>query len=249
MANLRRYSTESVRILRDAISQNLDWYYAPTGDIPVSLPAKGVRESNQPAPESFRDLSVDLDRPSAGDATNALIVFGALDFLTPYQATLEPLWTYLCHSLAPQYVVDRWLNERPSDPAQAQKDVLNHYFARDARGFIRDNALSRLWWLGRIAHDVGANEPGTFLEILLYRQDVRSALIERPSLSMNRSLLRAIYEIMRESWESDKALFGREPFRKWMVGLNRRGGTVLLDVLPDATLATLVRAEAERALQ
>ena len=109
--------------------------------------------------------------------------------------------------------------------------------------------VSRLWWLGKIAHEIDPQEPLRFLSILLHRQDVRFALIERPSISMNRRVLRAIYEVMKKHWAIDGALFERETFRGWMVALNRRGGVVLLDSLPDDALARLLREEAERVLR
>ena len=113
---------------------------------------------------------------------------------------------------------------------------------------IRDNAVSRLWWLGKIAHDVAPEDPREFLTILLHRQDVRSALIERPSVSTNRRVLRRIYDVMREHWINGGALFGRDVFRSWMIALNRRGGVVLLDALPEEHLGQLVREEAEHAV-
>ena len=145
-------------------------------------------------------------------------------------------------------VARRWLAKRPATPGQAARRVRNHFFARDNRAFIRDNGVSRLWWLGFIAHEVEPAAPHAFLELLLHRQDVRSALIERPSVSMNRQVLRGINAIMREYWEQDRALFERDVFREWMKGLNRRGGVVLLDVLTQAQLALLLREEAKLAL-
>ena len=99
-----------------------------------------------------------------------------------------------------------------------------------------------------IAHEVEADAPHEFLERLLHRQDVRSALIERPSVSMNRQVLSSINVVMRDYWQRDKSLFERKPFRTWMVGLNRRGGVVLLDALPKEPLAELLEEEARRAL-
>ncbi len=65
---------------------------------------------------------------------------------------------------------------------------------------------------------------------------------------MNRGLLGAVYAVMREHWANGGALFERDAFRIWMVALNRRGGVVLLDALPDDALGDLLREEADRAL-
>ena len=88
-----------------------------------------------------------------------------------------------------------------------------------------------------------------FLTILLPRQDVQSTLIERASISMNRRVLRAIYEVMKSHWVNGGTLFERKNFRGWMVSLNRRDGVVLLDSLPDDVLAELLREQAERVLR
>ena len=78
---------------------------------------------------------------------------------------------------------------------------------------------------------------------MLHRQDVRSALIERPSVSMNRDVLRG--DLRSDAGSLGRrqapALFKREAFRAWMVALNRRGGVVLLDALPPEPLDRLLR--------
>ena len=73
-------------------------------------------------------------------------------------------------------------------------------------------------------------------------------MIERPSVSMNRRVLRGIYEVMQGHWANGGALFEREAFRSWMISLNRRGGVVVLDALPENVLRQLLREEAERAI-
>ena len=123
------------------------------------------------------------------------------------------------------------------------------FFAVGNRALIRDNGVSRLWWLGKIAYDVAPDEPRKFLTILLHRQDVRSALIERPSVSRNPGLLRGIFRVMARHWNNGGALFKREAFRSWMVALDRRGGVILLDTLPEHTLNDLLNEEANFAIE
>lgn len=244
MTNLRYYTTEVVENLRARIADHLDWYYAPEGRPPAMASIGGIRESNLTAPDLNHQLAIDENRPSSTDVVNALVVYRALSELTPHQGSIERMWVYLCHSDCPRYVATRWLNRRPENEEDAVREVRNHFFATGNRALIRDNGISRLWWLGKIAHDVDPENPREFLTILLHRQDVRSALIERPSVSTNRRVLRGIYEVMREHWSNGGALFARETFRSWMIALNRRGGVVLLDALPDQDLGQLLREEA-----
>ena len=249
MTKIRYYTSEALEQLRNKVENNLEWYYAPNGVLPAALSPRGVREANLPAPSLAGSLTVDEKQPSASDVDNALLVFGELSQLTPHQASIERLWAYMCHCECPKYVSARWLKERSEDPEKAAKDVRNHFFAGGTRALIRDNGVSRLWWLGKTANEIAPEDPREFLTILLYRQDVRSALIERPSISMNQRVLRGIYDVMREHWHEGRKLFERKVFRSWMVALNRRGGVVLLDALPDEALMSLLREEAYHALE
>ena len=249
MTKLRYYTTDAQEELRINVAQNLDWYYAPDGPPPQAITWNDIRQSKIVAPALDGKLEVDLQRPPATDATNALTVYQALSGLTPHQASIERMWTYLCHCDCPTYVARRWLKTRPDERKDAVRKVKNHFFAEGNRALIRDNGVSRLWWLGKIAHDIDPQEPLRFLSLLLHRQDVRSALIERPSISMNRRVLRAIYDVMKKYCVTNDALFERETFRGWMVALNRRGGVVLLDVLPDNALELLLHNEAEQVLK
>ena len=247
MKRLRYFTVATVEQLRTTIADRLDWYYSPTTRFVIHS-VGGVRESHLPSPALTDHLVTSEVRPYETDATNAVVVYRALAGLTPHQASIERVWTYLCHCDCPQYVAWRWLARRPEKDEDAVRKVRNHFFAGGNRALIRDNGLSRLWWLGKIAHDVDPEDPGRFLTILLHRQDVRSALIERPSVSMNQRVLKGIYRLMSESWDNGGALFIREVFRSWMIALNRRGGVVLLDSLSEDELWRLVREEAQLAV-
>ena len=237
------YRQEIVDDYFDRVEENLDWYYDPAGKAPEPKETWTTKS----APLDAQDLAALLKpcdtRAPETDGANALLVYGALRELSPHQATDERLWAYFCHNACSEYVAWRWLARRPDDAEAAARKVRNHFFARrnGSRSLVRDNGVARLWWLGHIAHQVGSDSPASFLEILLHRQDVRSALIERPAVSMNLEVLKAIYGVMLEHWQGEtKNLFRREAFRTWMVNVNRRGGVVLLDALPSNALAALL---------
>ena len=249
MNKLKYYTLETVDNLRQKAHLHLEWYYKKEGASPNRGPLGGSRETRLELPQFHSELVVDSSKPSSNDPENALIVYNALRSLTPHQASLECLWVYLSHCVCDDYVRKRWLTKGESDDEKAAKKVRNHFFAGGTRALIRDNGVSRLWWLGKTAHDVARNDPGQFLQILLFRQDVRSALLERPSLSMNVRVLREIYKILLKDWQDEKKLLERFTFRDWMKALNRRGGVILLDSLPDKELEELLRSEAEKALR
>ena len=248
MTQLRYFTSKALEELRRTIADHLDWYYAPSGAFPAFIPTTEVRESRLEVSGLAERLVMAASHPSGTDVDNAILVYDALSELTSHQASIERLWVYLSHCDCPQYVAARWMTQRPEKDEDATRDVRNHFFATGNRALIRDNGVSRLWWLGKIAHDVDPTNPREFLTILLHRQDVRSALIERPSVSMNRRVLRGIYEVMQGHWANGGALFEREAFRSWMISLNRRGGVVVLDALPENALRLLLCEEAERAI-
>ena len=248
MQILRYYTGNAVETLRQEVPNYLDWYYSGEGQEPPLQPLDGLRQSQLEIPDFAPRMVIDSQTPYSTDIDNALVVYEVLKCLTPHQASIERMWVYLCHCVCPDYVKYRWLGQKPKSNKVAIKKVLNHFFAKDVRALIRDNALSRLWWLGKISHDVYSEDPREFLTILLDLQDVRSALIERPSISMNRHVLRRIFFVMKEDWSDNKALFDRKVFRSWMIALNRRGGVILLDALPIKELDYLLREEAENAM-
>lgn len=248
MDRLRYFTTGALESLRETVPDRLDWYYSPE-KVPSTLPVDGFRESRVGFTPFGENLRIDENRPSSTDVDNALTVYQALRDLSPLQASTERLWAYLCHLECREYVSARWLHRQPAKNEDAAREVCNHFFAVGNRALIRDNGVSRLWWLGKIAYDVAPDEPRKFLTILLHRQDVRSALIERPSVSRNPGLLRGIFRVMARHWNNGGALFKREAFRSWMVALDRRGGVILLDTLPEHTLNDLLNEEANFAIE
>ena len=248
MSRLQYYVESAVEELRGSVDERLTWYFdagAATRRIEL-LSANPVKRTDiEIGPLAGRLMTGRRD-PSKDDAENAMIVYTALHDLTPHQASDERLWAYLCHHDCAAYVADRWLRRHSASDDDASNRVRNHFFASGNRALIRDNGVSRLWWLGYIAHQVDDKNPRQFLRILLTRQDVRSALIERPGVSRNYRVLRTIYAVMREDHATrQQRLFVRDTFREWMKRLNRHGGVVLLDAVPEDALERLVRDEAD----
>ena len=109
----------------------------------------------------------------------------------------ERLWVYLCHVECFTYVSRRFLGERPDSDEEAETRVLNHFFVKNNREKLRDNGVSRLWWLGYIAHQIDEQNPHSFLETLMHKQDLRSSILDRLFISMNLRTLKSIYLVMR----------------------------------------------------
>lgn len=247
MGFVHYYTAEAVSELRESVGSRVRWYL--DGGEGLALESKApVRETNIRMGSVSSVLKTRGRIPSRHDGRNAMAVYRALDRLTPHQASDERLWTYISHNDCVDYVSKRWL-DRDAKNSRVVADISNHFFVRGNRGLIRDNGVSRLWWLGYIAHQVAPSEPDRFLEVVLYRQDPRSALIERPSVSRNYRVLKAVFQVMKQDFETkERALFVRDTFRAWMKGLNSKGGMILLDALSDRQLEGLVNGEATAAL-
>lgn len=252
MSRLHYYTGAALASLRTQVPQHLDWYFTGANDPPEPSDVEKPTGTTYLAAVELAPLLDGTGHSTVQDPKNAISVYGALRDLKPKDAADERLWVHLCHCDCATYIRQRWLHDRPSKDDDAVRKVHSHFFASGNRALIRDNAISRLWWLGHIAYEVAPDDPPLFLEILMHRQDIRSALIERPSVSMNPEVLRAIYAVMLDHWQRfgrKGDLFDREVFRDWMVRLNRRGGVLLLDALPTETLDELLRDEATKALR
>lgn len=250
MRRLRYFTETSVDELRDCVQdpERLEWYYSGTR----SVTTPKWPESRLSSVES-RSITLKIEdaneRPGVRDAENARLVHDHMSSLSRHQAAEERLWVYLCHVECADYLRTRWLRQRPTETEEAVSRVLQHFFVRGARGLIRNNGISRLWWLGKMAREADAESPEKFLEIVLHRQDVQSSLLGRQSVSHNVKVLRAIHEVMKVHWDDGRALFQRDRFRAWMRAINRRGGVVLLDSLSESGLRRLLDEEAEAALK
>ncbi len=246
MRSIRYFTERAVDELRKGIEDHLDWYYAGDGNLAGEWPES--RDAQVKRSTAALTLDCRRKKPHQRDNDNALRVHDHLRSLTPHEASEERLWAYLCHVECADYLRARWLGRRPKKTEEAVGKVRNHFFARGARALLRDNGISRLWWLGKIARDAAPDEPEEFLEIVLSRQDVRSSLLERPLVSRNVGILREIYRLMKEYRAGDGEMFKRDRFRAWMRGINARGGVVLLDALRPEALRELLQEEAKKAL-
>ena len=248
MARLTYFTEAKIDQLRVEIEDRLEWYYSPKKQRLGTMEGHEFRVSKIEV--SIPTLDMADDQPHRTDLVNSLRVYEAMRSLTRHQASDERLWAYLCHFHLAEYVTYRWLERRPESDKKAITKVYNHFFARGSRRIIRDNGVSRLWWLGFMANRVDSGEPEKFLEIVLHRQDVRSSVLERPFLARNLRALAMIYQVMREHWEIDKkrVLFRRVLFRRWMRALNRRGGVILFDALSERRMLSILRYEAEKVL-
>jgi hypothetical protein len=163
------------------------------------------------------------------DAKNSVIVYNALQGMTPALAMEERVWTRLSHIECIEYTRARWFYREFSDEA-FDRQVQLHFFARTLNGIRDDNAISRLWWNMHIATMLSPSSPIDALGFLLKNADIRSNLVERSWTGARLPLSRGILRMIEKSpWLTAQ----QSNFREFMKSLNRDGGGILLEAMPD----------------
>lgn len=181
-------------------------------------------------------------RTGEADAAASLTVYRALTGMTPALACEERVWARLTHVECLRYARDRWLAGADGEKADGQ--VHSHFFARGRTGVRDDNALSRLWWNAHIAAIADPEDMEGALQLMLRRADIRLNFVERTNTAARRPLARAVIRAMRR----DPWITGSESaFREFMKVLNREGGGLLLEVLPESRADELTQVCVGRA--
>ena len=190
----------------------------------------------------FDDSATSLDYPTGigqeknKDTLNSINILKILPNLTPADATDERLWVTLIFTKYQKYAELRWPHEdKKSDKVNHYR---NHWFANTIRGRMRDNAISRLWWMGYISTQIGDWPVEDVASILFANSEYRSSILERNSSSNAVSVILAILKISKRAYDSGKP-FKRDPFRSFMKKVNMIGGRAWLAGLTVAQLESL----------
>lgn len=228
--------------LRNAVKNNIELYKS---EEPHDWNAffgneQFIRSSSIPVSEDIGSHIQMPENKDLKDAENSIIIYEALKDLTPQQATDERVWAYFTHFELWEYVQHRWPLKENAREEAAVRYIQAHYFLSGVRGFFRDNAVSRLWWMGWVASHCHHFNAEKTLEILLYQSDVRANLLERASFGMSKEIFSAVMKWLGKSYDGEKVLFQRETFRQLMKHLNRKGGRIMLNALKPKQLSDLI---------
>ncbi len=227
MMKARLLKTASARELFGGLRSNLDQYRSGDFSFLVSDTRSYFEIDLEIDQEKL--ASIACDEEDHREVQNCMVMLDAMGGLTPYLARDERLWIYLTHTLLLNYSRKRW--PIPADDDKAAKHIQTHFFIMGARGFERDDAASRLWWMAYLCARVEELSLEDALTCLLYQYDVRANIIERPTTSQSTHLFSAILRKLYESYKTDKKLFEREKFRQVMKNLNLKGGVTLIGAL------------------
>ena len=184
-------------------------------------------------------VSIDLEAlnlikgADKNDTNNALIMEKAISGLSPHAARDKRFWTKLTHTHLLNYTRKRFpIPDESKGNDRAINHIINHFFANTGRGFERDNAPARLWWVvfmcKRAPHLPLKKALGS---IYLY-QDPIVQLLGRPTSAISVNLFNSILEKMVDSFDGDRKFLKERAYnRSVLKELSAFGGYNLLDAL------------------
>jgi hypothetical protein len=235
--NITILTSESLEKLRNAVVGNCQLARKNLSELVAELELTTVEHA------ATIDKDLVLDPKQTADIPNMIALAAAIDGLTPELATDERLWVSLAIGQFRDYTYARW-----GGKAKTDADLLAfwklHVLASSTRNRWRDHAVSRLWWMHRYASMLQPDNVQAALEMLLIEIEFISALLSKPSVSMNLPLAQAILQVAQEEILNKKLLkYNREGFRAFVRELDLIAGRRLLSSLNVDELRPLVERE------
>lgn len=196
----------------------------------------------QEIPDFVLDMSAEPKEAYTTEGANSIKVYSHLKFLSDSQASDERLWAGLCLGPFWSYVKYRWGIDR-NCTATAVKD---HFFfgQKSWRRSLTRNAISRLWWIGRLTYDCSnANDPWELTRFICRSQDYILHGLER-NFSNNPKVIRPFLKAIINAQGNGIAV-NTNVFADLAKYLNMLGGTYILDCLPEDRIYQKIYAKAE----
>lgn len=119
------------------------------------------------------ELDMSHEKPFLTDAENVKRVYSNLRFLSNSQASEEKLWAGLCLGMFWNYTKYRW------NPNSVQSIKDHFLFGQGPRRSLTRNAISRLWWIGRLTYDADRNDPYELTKFICEHSDYILHVLER----------------------------------------------------------------------
>ena len=228
--NISVLSTESVNKLREIAKTQPELM---GGDLEVLVDRAELvfLPTTYQINSTFLNLEIPSDRDWRlhTDKVNCLRVFNALPQLTPAQATDERLWLTLALFHCREYVTMRW-PAASSDSADLTRVIDNHWFASGTRRRFRDNAISRLWWSARLAHQVQTLDLQAAVDTLFVNTEYVASVMARNTTSAAPNVTGAILKISEAHFGAGNR-FNRDAFREFMKEVDLLNGKLDLAAL------------------
>jgi hypothetical protein len=186
------------------------------------------------------------NQPISEEISNVKILWNSIGRISSLIALDERFWVTLTLAQHQKYFLSRWF-DKTGDLDKARTSLDNHLFATSSRRFIRDQALSRLWWAAKIAHDLPGIDPNVALDTMFWNSDLLSQITTRPGTASSNELTSEILLLMHDR-KLDKPDYARDPFREFMKQVDITLGRNVVFSLPTEVLRKRVAEIGKRTL-
>lgn len=174
--------------------------------------------------ENFQ-LDMSQEDPFLTEYENVRRVYTRLKFLSDSQASDERLWAGLCMGPFYDYVKYRW---KISENSSASMIEQHFFFGYGARRSLTRNAISRLWWIGRLTYD--DNLEYELTKFVCENADNIMHILER-NTSNNPDIVKTFISAIIDAKKAGKQI-DTDDIGELSKYLNLLGGTYILDCLP-----------------
>lgn len=196
--------------------------------------------------DSSAELIGSKSQAISEEISNVKIVWNSIGRISSLIALDERFWVTLTLEQHHKYFLSRWF-DKTGDLDKARTSLDNHLFATSSRRFIRDQAVSRLWWAAKIAHDLPGIDPNKALETMFWNSDLLSQITTRPGTASSNELSSEILLLMHDR-KLRKPDYARDPFREFMKQIDITLGRNVVFSLPTEVLRKRVAEIAARTL-
>lgn len=175
---------------------------------------------------TVEDFGLDMsqDRPVLTEFENVKRVYNRLKFLSDSQASDERIWAGLCLGEFWNYTQYRWDIIKNCTKSNIEQ---HFFFGFGARRSLTRNALSRLWWIGRLTYDEGRDYELT--QFVCESSDYIMHILER-NTSNNPMIIKAFLSAVIDAKKEGLAI-NTNTVGDLSKYLNLLGGTYILDCL------------------
>lgn len=182
---------------------------------------------------TVEDFTLDMsqEKPYLTEFENVKRIYNHMKFLSDSQASDERLWAGLCLSTFWQYTQYRWNIINNCTPSNIEQ---HFFFGYSSKRSLTRNAISRLWWIGRLSYDETRKDPYELTRFLCESSDYIFHVLERNtsnSKMITKSFLSAVIDARNQGMIIDTNKVG--DLSKY---LNLLGGTYILDCLPNEVI-------------
>jgi hypothetical protein len=184
-------------------------------------------------------LDMSAEKPFMTEAENVQRIYDNLMFLSVSQASDERIWAGLSLGVFWQYVQYRWGIVNKCTNSNIEQ---HYFFGFGARRSLTRNAISRLWWIGRLTYDNNRTDPYELTKFVCENSDYIMHILERNTSNnpmIIRAFLDAILKVRKSGLHIDTNIVGE--LAKY---LNLLGGTYILDCLPPDKICDKIMAKA-----